>query len=202
MKKYNNITKLPLIFLLTSLLCLILTIVTLFIGAPTSKLYYQMKRSEIIDNIAGILNSDKKPFLLSGHIDIKHKTLENNLVTYQFKQEDDIINVQNPTLEIVTKGGKVILEKGYGLADFNEVVKQPSRELFGIKTNSDITIYAISSKVKDSIRLTGYELYPGTPNQYIKFLSSPFNSYMVYVRIFIGLSLLFFLLSIVLNIKK
>ena len=108
----------------------------------------------------------------------------------------------SPELDIVIGSQSTKLFKDYKLADTNMSLEKNGRTIEGIKPGGDVTIYAVNYKNDNFIGVKGYELYPGNPKQYIEFLKSPYNSYMLYVRLFIGLSLLFFLVSIVLNIKK
>lgn len=160
-----------------------------------------MKNSEIVSSLDGLESMGNRPFLLYGYIESDHKTTTSNIVAY-IETVEDTKYLYAPELEIFLGNSYVTLKSGYEIADYNVLQETTRHKLEGITPGNDITIYAINYKDDTFQGVKGYELYPGNPRQYINFLSSPYNEYMVYVRIFIGVALLLFLLSIVLNIKK
>ncbi len=196
------IKKLPVIILIISIICLISAVTTLVIGSNKSRIFNQMNNTKAAFSISDIKGYGEKPFLLSGVVEKNHNTLQGSLLTYERVVDGESKGIESQELTITLDDGSVKLMDGYGIADFNKVLTRENDILRGIKAGSEITIYSVSYKEIDELVIKGYNLYPGNPGQYTNFLSSPFNTYMVYVRVLIGLALIFFLLSIVLNIKK
>lgn len=183
---------LPITSLILTIIFLALAVVTLLVGSNKSKVYNQMKQAVIVDNFTDLIDSNSKPFLLLGYIGLEHKSTDGMVATLD----------SSPELSILLGSQSTRLFKDYKLADTNMSIEKDGQIIEGIKPGGDVTIYAVNYKDDNFIGIKGYELYPGNPKQYIEFLKSPYNAYMLYVRLFIGLSLLFFLISIVLNIKK
>lgn len=152
-----------------------------------------MRETKILEDYSDIISTGKKPFLLYGYLDLDHKIVNKKMVA--------TIN-ECPELNISLGEKSINLFKGYNLADTNVTLEENGQTIQGIKPGGDVTIYAVNYEEDNFIGLKGYELYPGNPKQYIEHLKSPYNSYMLYVRLFIGIALLFFLISLVLNIKK
>lgn len=195
------INKAPVILLISSLICLAISILILKYGSKESKIYNQMKECDIVSSLDGLESMGNKPFLLYGYIKSDHKATPQNIVAY-IETVGETKYLYSPELEISLGDSSITLQNGYGLADYNAYKETNRYILEGIKSGNDITIYAINHKDEKFSGIKGYELYPGNPRQYVNFLASPYNEYMVYVRIFIGVALLLFLMSIVLNIKK
>ncbi|MGL1891020.1 MAG: hypothetical protein OCD02_05300 [Spirochaetaceae bacterium] len=187
--------KLPLIMLLLSILCLILSVLIVFKGSSKSNLYKQMSNANIIKSLFEV-NKSNSSFLIYGKIKEDHNTIKDNLVAYNNEKP------KTPNLTVSLNDGEIMLFSGYGIADYNTEVIENGSTYRGIKAGSDITIFALKYLDGTISGIKGYELYPGMPKQYLNFLYSPYISYMIYVRIFIALALLFFTLSAVLNIKK
>lgn len=165
--------KLPTITLILSVLFLALAITALVVGSYNSRTYNQMIKAPILKTRSEIPKYKDSGFLITGLL----------------KSDPSL----NEPLTIELPDGDVILKPGF-------VLSRDADSIF--KTGSQITIYAVIESIKEMDKLKGYELYLGTPNQYINYHSSPYNSYMTYVRIFIGLALIFFLFSLLINIKK
>lgn len=195
------IKKLPLILLILSVFSLISAVIVLLTGSSHSKIYNQMKNSDVVTTIEELKERGNKPFLLYGYIDRDHKTVYDNMISYS-EESGESIKTEAPQLKITLKDGTIDLNSGYGLAATNSEERSGTRVLKGIKPGNDITIYGINYSRDEFNGIKGFELYPGNPDQYISFLSSPFNSYMIYVRLLIGVALLLFLLSLLINIKK
>lgn len=136
-----------------------------------------MRKSPIARSLKDIHKLKKDGFIITGYLksEINTKIL--------------------PDIEIELLDSNVKIEKGFKYYLDNSDSKI-------IRAGSTVSIYSALNKINNQEIINGYELYPGTPEQYINFLSSPYNSYMVYVRVFIGLAIIFFLFSIVLNIRK
>lgn len=194
--------KLALSVLITSILCLISALILLFTGSNKSRIYNQMKTAKRIESIAGIKNSADESFLLTGYIEKDHNKVKKDLVAYTKISKGKNIKTVNPELKINLEDGVVHLKSGYDIADSNKNYTKNDITYNGIKSGIDVTVYAIQYKNSKDITLKGYEIYPGSADQYINFLSSPFNSYMIYVRVLIALAMIFFIFSIVINIKK
>ena len=194
--------KLPAISLALSSLCLIGAITTVIIGSSKSRIYNQMRKAERVSTIAKIKTMNNNPFLLSGRIKIFHPTIADNLVAYNTISYEGEIIEKRPELTISLEDGDIALLSGYDLNEYNREICYHGTSHQGIKSGSDITIYAIVDKMTPTIAIRGHELYPGSPDQYINYLSSPYNAYMIYVRAFIAIALIFFIFSTVLNRKK
>lgn len=194
--------KLPLFVLLLSIIFLISALITLGIGSNKSRIYNQMKDAIRVTSIKEINRLKDESFLLSGYIEKDHTKQLKDLVAYIKKSDRKLLKLVNPALEIKLEDGSINLIGGYGIADYNKIYNDKKTIINGIKSGVDITIYSIKYKNISENSIKGYELYPGTADQYINFLSSPFNSYMMYVRILIALALIFFIFSIVINIRK
>lgn len=194
--------RVSLALLVLSITCLGIAITALLIGSEKSKLYNQMKKTPIIRSLKEIKDSNDRPFLLLGYISPEHPTLKEKLVTYTLFKDNIRQDDKTQSLTILLPDGKIELINDYTISDYNFIIDIDDTVLKGIKPGSDITIYAITIKEDGRLKIKGHQLYPGRPDQYLRYLSSPFNSYMLYVRIFIGLALLFFTTSIILNIKK
>ncbi len=194
--------KFPLVVLSLSILCLVAAVTSLMVGSKKSRVYNQMKNVKIVESLFDINNMKDDPFLLSGYVENDNRPLKEDMIAYAVYKDDLIIEQFTPELSVTIGTNRLPLLEGYSLADFNKNIKSENNTFKGIRNGSQITIYSIMDKKDGEPILKGYELYPGTPTQYISFLSSPFNTYMVYVRVFIGLAVVFFLFSIVLNIKK
>jgi len=193
--------KLPIIFLGLSIISLLVAILFLIVGSRESRLYNQMKKATVVSQYNDIINSGNSSFLLHGYIKIDHKTVNKNMVASE-TIEEGVVSKNFPPI-IISLGDKdITLKNDYEIADFNISINDQTRTIQGIKPGGEVTIYAVNCKDEDLLMVKGYELYPGSPKQYINFLKSPYSYYMIFVRFLIGVALLHFLVSIVLNIKK
>lgn len=170
-------SKLPVLTLCLTILFLVSAVVTLIIGSNNSSIYNQMKKSPIARSKKEIKKLNGDGFIISGFL----------------KEERTSNSLKN--IEIVLNDTDVKIEDGFS---YYMETEKPDK----LREGTPISIYSAINIVDGKEVINGYELYPGTPEQYINYLSSPFNSYMVYVRVLIGLSIVFFLFSIVLNIRK
>lgn len=195
-------SKLPLISLIISIICLAGAVLSVTIGASKSQIYNQMKKAPPITRISEIKKIGDNPFLLSGNIPIFHKTITDNLVAYTTTTYEGEKLLKNPELTITLDDGSIQLVEGYELSGYNREICYKGTSFQGIKSGSDVTIYAVANSLDGELAAIGYQLYPGSPAQYINYLSSPYNAYMIYVRIFIALAVIFFIFSTFLNKKK
>lgn len=152
-----------------------------------------MNETKIIDDFSELVSMEREPFLLHGYVDKDHKTVTQNMIATRVLCPEITISLNNKSTKLMN---------GYNIADYNIKLEESGNIIEGIKPGGDVTIYAVNYQDDSFIGIKGYELYPGNPKQYIEFLKSPFNAYMLYVRLFIGVALLLFVVSIVLNIKK
>jgi hypothetical protein len=183
----------PILLLIFSILSLGIAVVTLLIGSGRSRIYNQMRETTVIESYDDIISAGREPFLLHGYLNNEHETVIENMVATRELSPEITVTLNKNSIKIL---------QGYDIADYNISVEVDGSITEGIKPGGDVTIYAVNYKDDNFNGIKGYELYPGNPKQYINFLKSPYNQYMVYVRVLIGVSLLFFLVSIVLNIKK
>lgn len=188
--------------LILSIISLVFAVIFLLIGSGKSGVYNQMKKALIVDDYSSIINAGNEPFLLHGYVGISHKTVQKNMIASRTFNGEVVIDKNSPVITISLENGNIHLIDDYSIADYNINIQDGKYSIEGIKPGGEVTIYAANYKDDSFSGVKGYELYPGNPKQYISFLESPYNSYMLFVRLFIGLALLLFLISIVLNIKK
>jgi len=160
-----------------------------------------MKEAEVVSSYKELQEFKIKPFLLYSQISKNNAVMFKNMVAYKEVIEEKI-KFNTPSINLSLEEVDIKLKENYSIADFNTQFIDGDKHYYGIKPGSDVTIYVIPYHNDDFSGLKGYELYPGTPAQYLNFLSSPYIYYMIYVRFFIGIALLLFLLSMVINIRK